>query len=123
MEGRGTAVLRVAAHARRGCRGRAPRHVRRLGGDHAAVWEVRGPGGSGRPPGLPAMAPPMATTTWSLRVTAKSLLASLRGRGLGVQRVGPALHVSPRAALTDADRAAIREHLVDLRALVGAAVV
>jgi hypothetical protein len=56
-------------------------------------------------------------------VTAESLLASLRGRGLRVQRVGPALHVSPRAALTDADRAALREHLVDLRALLGAAVV
>src|SRR5262249_29484410 len=55
-----------------------------------------------------------------LRVTAGSLLANLRARGLRVERVGSALHVAPRAAVTDADRTAIREYLVELKALVQA---
>jgi hypothetical protein len=51
-------------------------------------------------------------------VTAASLLASLRVRGFRLQRVGPALHVAPRAALTDDDRVVIHEHLAELKALV-----
>jgi hypothetical protein len=53
-------------------------------------------------------------------VTGAGLLASLRARGLRLQRAGPALHVSPRAALTDADRAALREHLAELKELLEA---
>jgi hypothetical protein len=53
-------------------------------------------------------------------VTARILLANLRARGLQLQHVGSALHVKPRAALTDADRAAIREHLVEIKALLQA---
>jgi hypothetical protein len=53
-------------------------------------------------------------------VTARSLLANLRARGLQLQHVGSALHIKPRAALTDADRAAIREHLVEIKALLQA---
>ena len=53
-------------------------------------------------------------------MTAQSLLANLRARGLRLQRVGPALHVSPRAALKDADRAALRGHLDELKKLLKA---
>jgi DNA polymerase I-like protein with 3'-5' exonuclease and polymerase domains len=51
-------------------------------------------------------------------VTAAGLLTSLRARGLRVDTLGPALHVAPRAALTDGDRVMIREHLAELKALV-----
>lgn len=53
-------------------------------------------------------------------MTARSLLAGLRARGLRLERVGPAVHVSPRAALTDVERAALREHLVEIKALLQA---
>jgi hypothetical protein len=54
------------------------------------------------------------------RVTGRSLLANLRARGLRVQHVGSALHVAPRAALTDADREALRQHRTELIALLQA---
>jgi hypothetical protein len=53
-------------------------------------------------------------------VTGRSLLANLRARGLRVQHVGSALHVAPRAALTDADREALRQHRTELIALLQA---
>jgi hypothetical protein len=51
-------------------------------------------------------------------MTAATVLANLRARGLRVERLGPALRVAPRAALSDGDRVVIREHLAELKALV-----
>jgi DNA polymerase-1 len=56
-------------------------------------------------------------------VTAEGLVAQLRSRGIRLRVADDTLQVAPRARLTEADRVAIREHLVDLRALLGAAVV
>jgi hypothetical protein len=53
-------------------------------------------------------------------VTARSLLANLRARGLRLKHVGARLHVAPRTALTDADREALREHRMELVALLHA---
>jgi hypothetical protein len=51
-------------------------------------------------------------------VTAQNLLINLRARGLRLKHVGAALHVAPRTALTDADREALREHRMELVALL-----
>jgi hypothetical protein len=51
-------------------------------------------------------------------MTAANVLSNLRARGLRVERLGTALRVAPRTALTDGDRVLIREHLAELKALV-----
>jgi hypothetical protein len=51
---------------------------------------------------------------------AEALVAQFRSRGLRLRVVGGMLQVAPRVMLTDTDRAAIREHLVELKALLEA---
>jgi hypothetical protein len=53
-------------------------------------------------------------------MTAAALAAQLRSRGVRLRVVGDTVQVAPRAALTDADRAALREHLVGMKALLQA---
>jgi len=53
-------------------------------------------------------------------MTAVALVAQLRSRGLQLRVVGATLQVAPRMMLTEADRVAIREHLLELKALVEA---
>jgi hypothetical protein len=49
-----------------------------------------------------------------------TLVAQLRSCGVRLRVDEAALRVAPRSALTDGDRAAIRQNLVELKALVQA---
>jgi hypothetical protein len=54
-------------------------------------------------------------------MTAADLMAQLQSRGVRFQVERGTLQVAPRAALTEKDRTAIREHLIEVKALVLAA--
>lgn len=55
-------------------------------------------------------------------MTAAALVEQLRSRGVRLRMAGAVLQVAPRDCLTDADRAALHEQVVELKALVQAEV-
>jgi hypothetical protein len=53
-------------------------------------------------------------------VTAATLVAQFQSRGIRLRMAGDVLQAAPRDRLTDADRASLRDHLAELKALVRA---